>query len=135
MGMSPGRSGRRKAMRRIPVVLAASLLAAALAPLPVAAEVDEATRAARWDELRRTIFGNRTVEDGAGLVSRKRSVRMASEERALAVRSGAHPGPTQVPPGGDPLWPRASRTGRSVRRLWRRVHHRSPAPIRQGVAE
>jgi sulfur-oxidizing protein SoxY len=69
MGMSPGPSGRRKPMRRIPIVLAASLLAAALAPLPVGAEVDEATRAARWDDLRRTIFGDRTVEDGAGLVS------------------------------------------------------------------
>lgn len=43
---------------------------------------------------------DRGLKDGAGLVSRKRSVRMASEERALAVRSGAHPGPTQVPPGG-----------------------------------
>jgi len=43
---------------------------------------------------------DRGLKDGAGLVSRKRSVRMASEECALAVRSGAHPGPTQVPPGG-----------------------------------
>ena len=43
---------------------------------------------------------DRGLKDGAGLVSRKRSVRMASEERALAVRSGAHPGPTQVPLGG-----------------------------------
>jgi hypothetical protein len=32
------------------------------------------------------------LKDGAGLLSRKRSIRMASEERALAVRSGAHPG-------------------------------------------
>lgn len=43
---------------------------------------------------------DRGLKDGAGLAPRKRSVRMASEERALAVRSGAHPGPTQVPPGG-----------------------------------
>jgi hypothetical protein len=33
------------------------------------------------------------LKDGAGILSRKRSIRMASEERALAVRSGAHPGP------------------------------------------
>jgi hypothetical protein len=38
---------------------------------------------------------DRGLKDGAGLVSRKRSVRMASEERALAVRSGAHPGPDE----------------------------------------
>jgi hypothetical protein len=35
---------------------------------------------------------DRGLKDGAGLFSRERSIRMASEERALAVRSGAHPG-------------------------------------------
>ena len=36
---------------------------------------------------------DRGLKDGAGILSRKRLIRMASEERALAVRSGAHPGP------------------------------------------
>src|SRR5690349_8022314 len=48
-------------------LLAAALLAAA--SLPAAAEVDEATRAQRWDELRGAIFGDRVVADGTGLVS------------------------------------------------------------------
>jgi sulfur-oxidizing protein SoxY len=37
--------------------------------LPAVAEVDDATRAQRWADLRTQIFGDRTVEDGAGLLA------------------------------------------------------------------
>jgi sulfur-oxidizing protein SoxY len=56
-------------MRRTLVLLVFAVAAIAAAPLPVAAEVDEATRAARWAELRAAIFGDRAIEDGAGLLS------------------------------------------------------------------
>jgi len=55
-------------MRRTPLV-AALLLAAALSAAPAVAEVDEATRAQRWSELRGAIFGDRALEDGAGLLA------------------------------------------------------------------
>ncbi len=54
-------------MRTIPILLAAAMQAA-WAP-PAAAEIDEATRAARWAGLRAQIFGDRAIEDGSGLVS------------------------------------------------------------------
>ncbi len=44
------------------------LLAAALAP-PAFGETDEATRAARWTDLRAQIFGDRAMADGAGLLT------------------------------------------------------------------
>jgi sulfur-oxidizing protein SoxY len=55
-------------MRRM-LILLAFTVAAGSALRPAAAEVDEATRAARWADLRSAIFGDRAVEDGAGLVS------------------------------------------------------------------
>src|SRR6185437_195085 len=58
----------RFAMPRTPIV-AALLLAAALSAAPAFAEVDEATRAQRWNELRGAIFGDRALEDGAGLIA------------------------------------------------------------------
>jgi sulfur-oxidizing protein SoxY len=54
-------------MRRLPILLTLAVLFAA--PLAARAEVDEATRAERWADLREQIFGERTVEDGAGLLS------------------------------------------------------------------
>jgi sulfur-oxidizing protein SoxY len=50
-------------------ILAAGLLALAGLAAPAAAEVDEATRAARWADLKTQIFGDRTVEDGAELLA------------------------------------------------------------------
>jgi sulfur-oxidizing protein SoxY len=55
-------------MNRLAMLLGLAVLAAAR-PLPASAEVDEAARAARWEELRGAIFGDRAIEDGAGLVS------------------------------------------------------------------
>jgi sulfur-oxidizing protein SoxY len=66
-------------MRPLPLLLAATV-GLALA-LPAAAEVDEATRAARWDSLRATIFGDRLVEDGIGLLTLEAPVR--AEDAAL----------------------------------------------------
>jgi sulfur-oxidizing protein SoxY len=56
-------------MPRKTFLLAMVLLAAAAMPLASRAEVDEATRAARWEELRTAIFGDRAVENGDGLIS------------------------------------------------------------------
>lgn len=56
-------------MRRISMIFALSVFASAVWPVAGWAEVDEATRAARWVELRTQIFGERAVEDGAELVS------------------------------------------------------------------
>jgi sulfur-oxidizing protein SoxY len=54
-------------MRRILMLLAA--LAAVTVPLGAPAASDDAARAARWSELRAAIFGDRLVEDGAGLLA------------------------------------------------------------------
>jgi sulfur-oxidizing protein SoxY len=52
-------------------------MAAALAPtVPASAEMTEAARQARWDELRHAIFGDHAVKDGGGLV------RIEAAERA-----------------------------------------------------
>jgi sulfur-oxidizing protein SoxY len=56
-------------MRRLSIALGAGLLALAASAPPASAEADEATRAARWVELSAQIFGERAIEDGAGLVS------------------------------------------------------------------
>lgn len=53
-------------MRRMLVLLAFAL---GSAPFAASAEVDEAARAARWADLRGAIFGDRTIEDGAGVLS------------------------------------------------------------------
>ena len=56
-------------MPRKSFLLAMVLLAAATMPIGSRAKVDEATRAARWEELRGAIFGDRAVENGDGLIS------------------------------------------------------------------
>jgi sulfur-oxidizing protein SoxY len=56
-------------MRRLSIAFGAGLLALAVSAASASAEVDEATRAARWTELSAQIFGERAIEDGAGLVS------------------------------------------------------------------
>ena len=55
-------------MRRVSMALGAGLLALATTA-PASAEVDEATRAQRWAELSAQIFGDRTIQDGAALIS------------------------------------------------------------------
>jgi sulfur-oxidizing protein SoxY len=54
-------------MTRIATIFGALLLLGTT--VPAFAEVDEATRAARWAELRQQIFGERAVEEGASLLS------------------------------------------------------------------
>jgi sulfur-oxidizing protein SoxY len=56
-------------MRPMSMLLAAAALFAATLPTAAHAEVDEATRAARWADLSAQIFGDRTVADGAGMLS------------------------------------------------------------------
>ena len=56
-------------MRRTLVLLALAAAVIGTAPFPARAEVDEATRAARWAELRGAIFGERAIEDGASLIT------------------------------------------------------------------
>jgi sulfur-oxidizing protein SoxY len=62
-------------MRQTMVLLAFAVLGSL--PVPAIAEVDEATRAARWAELREAIFGDQPVEDGTGLVSIEAPARAA----------------------------------------------------------
>lgn len=54
--------------RIIPLTLALLTAVLPTAP-PASAEPDEAARAARWDELRTAIFGDRALQDGSALVS------------------------------------------------------------------
>jgi sulfur-oxidizing protein SoxY len=68
-------------MHRTLVLLAFAAAALGLMPFAASAEVDEATRAARWAELRGAIFGDRAIEDGAGLVSIEAPAR--AEDAAL----------------------------------------------------
>ena len=56
-------------MRRISMIFALAVFASAAWPAVGRAEVDEATRQARWVELRNQIFGERPVEDGAALLA------------------------------------------------------------------
>lgn len=56
-------------MGRTSLVLGAVVLAIAGISVPASAEVDEATRAQRWADLRAQIFGDRAVEEGGDLVS------------------------------------------------------------------
>jgi sulfur-oxidizing protein SoxY len=56
-------------MSKLSLALAVVVLALAGKPMLAAAEVDEATRAARWADLRAQIFGDRAVQEGADLVS------------------------------------------------------------------
>jgi len=46
-----------------------------LAALPVHAQEDEATRAARWNDLRVAVFGQRPLRDGSGVISLEAPVR------------------------------------------------------------
>jgi sulfur-oxidizing protein SoxY len=52
-------------MRRIILSMALALLTVA----PARAEEDDATREARWQDLRHAIFGDRTVEPGIGVIT------------------------------------------------------------------
>jgi len=57
-------------MMRVSIAFGAGILAlAALMTRPASAEVDEAARAARWAALSAQIFGDRAIQDGAGLIS------------------------------------------------------------------
>jgi sulfur-oxidizing protein SoxY len=51
------------------MILAMSVFAWAAWPAAASAEVDEATRAQRWADLRNQIFGERIVDDGAELIA------------------------------------------------------------------
>jgi sulfur-oxidizing protein SoxY len=66
-------------MRRTWMLLAALTLSAV--PMVAAAEVDDATRAARWADLRAAIFGERALADGAALISLSAPTR--AEDAAL----------------------------------------------------
>jgi sulfur-oxidizing protein SoxY len=63
------------------LLIAFAVTAVGVTALPASAEVDEATRVARWAELRGAIFGDRMIEDGAGLVSIEAPLR--AEDAAL----------------------------------------------------
>lgn len=56
-------------MRKTSLILGAFMLVLAGMSVPASAEVDEAARAARWAGLKAQIFGDRTVEEDANLVS------------------------------------------------------------------
>ena len=58
-----------KTMRLRPMLLGIGVLLAVAAAAPASAETDEATRAARWADLRSQIFGERAMEDGASLLT------------------------------------------------------------------
>lgn len=64
MGMSTG----GKVMRLAAAMLGIGILITALAA-PAIAEVDEATRVARWADLHAQIFGERAIEDGASVLA------------------------------------------------------------------
>lgn len=53
-------------MNRIAII---AILGALTIAAPAFAEEDDATRQARWQELRHALFGDRPVEDGVGVVS------------------------------------------------------------------
>ena len=53
---------------RTALLLGLAFLGMAMLPRSAFGEVDEATRAARWAELRAAIFSARPIEDGAGLL-------------------------------------------------------------------
>jgi sulfur-oxidizing protein SoxY len=70
MGMSDTRCCfEATIMRLMPMVLGFGILLAGAVMAPASAEIDEATRAARWADLRAQIFGERAMEDGAGLLT------------------------------------------------------------------
>src|SRR5690349_20683184 len=73
--------GLRRLTMRPMLIFVCALLATLALPLTAAAEVDEATRAERWESLRATIFGDRVVADGAGRVSNEAPSR--AEDAAL----------------------------------------------------
>jgi sulfur-oxidizing protein SoxY len=54
-------------MRLRPMLLGIGVLLAVA--VPASAETDEATRAARWADLRAQIFGERAIEQGAGVLA------------------------------------------------------------------
>jgi sulfur-oxidizing protein SoxY len=56
-------------MRLTPIVLGLGILLAGAVMAPASAETDEATRAARWADLRAQIFGERAMEEGASLLA------------------------------------------------------------------
>jgi sulfur-oxidizing protein SoxY len=70
MGMSvPRRCFGGKIMRLRPMLVGIVVLLAAAVTAPASGEIDEATRAARWADLRAQIFGERAMEDGASLLT------------------------------------------------------------------
>ena len=66
-------------MRKTSLILGAFMLVLAGMSVPASAEVDEAARAARWAGLKAQIFGDRTVEEDANLVSIEAPDRAADE--------------------------------------------------------
>lgn len=85
MGMSLAASTARP-VRHALFFLALSMALGA-APFEAAAEVGEAERAARWEELRGAIFGERAVEDGVGLVTIEAPSR-AEDAAVVPIRIG-----------------------------------------------
>jgi sulfur-oxidizing protein SoxY len=70
MGMTiPAALFRRTTMRLRPMLLGFGVLLTVAAAAPASAETDEATRAARWADLRSQLFGERAMEDGASLLT------------------------------------------------------------------
>jgi sulfur-oxidizing protein SoxY len=56
-------------VRLMPMLLGIGVLLAAAVAAPAFSETDEGTRTARWADLRAQIFGDRAMEDGAGLLT------------------------------------------------------------------
>jgi sulfur-oxidizing protein SoxY len=70
MGMTiPRRCFGGTIMRLRPVLLGLGILVALTVAAPCFAETDDATRAARWADLRAQIFGERAMEDGTSMLT------------------------------------------------------------------
>ena len=70
MGMTiPRRCFGGTIMRLRPMLLGIGVLLTAAVAAPAFSEPDEATRTARWADLRAQIFGDRAIEDGASLLA------------------------------------------------------------------
>ena len=63
----------------------------ALLALPARAEEDEATRAARWQDLQHAVFGDRVVADGAGIIALEAPAR--AQDAALVPITVTLPNP------------------------------------------
>jgi sulfur-oxidizing protein SoxY len=78
-------------MRRITLL---ALLAALAAAGPARADEDEATRRARWQDLRHAVFGDRTLENGTGTITLDAPARAL--DAALVPITIDLPGPAKI---------------------------------------